>query len=74
MAEHPALIVLLARNLVEVLDVPGFVTDRAGQLLFYNEAAGDMLGRRFEEVGRQPLERWSVIGPLDEHGNEVPIE
>lgn len=68
----PVLIVLLARNLIESLDVPAFLTGADGELLFFNEAAGEMIGRRFEEVGRQPLHRWAVLSPVDGDGNALP--
>jgi PAS domain-containing protein len=64
-----ALALILARNLVERLDVPAFLVDAAGSLLFYNVAAGDVIGKRFEEMGVQPREVWNQIGPFDAEGN-----
>lgn len=69
-AGHP-LELILARNLVATLIVPAFVTDGDGDIVFYNEAAGEMLGRRFEETGRLSRAQWEEIGPLDAAG--VPI-
>src|SRR4051812_50128264 len=65
---------ILARNLVASITVPGFVTDAAGDVVFYNDAAGGLLGRRFEETGRLTREEWSEIGPLDEGGNQLDWE
>ena len=62
---------ILARNLVASITVPGFVTDDAGNVIFYNDAAGELLGRRFEETGRLTREEWSEIGPMDEQGNQL---
>jgi PAS domain-containing protein len=62
---------ILARNLVAAITVPGFVTDDEGSVIFYNDAAGRLLGRRFEETGRLTREEWSEIGPLDAEGNPL---
>jgi PAS domain-containing protein len=62
---------ILARNLVAAITVPGFVADDAGNVVFYNDAAGRLLGRRFEETGRLTREEWSEIGPLDADGNQL---
>jgi PAS domain-containing protein len=58
-----------ARNLITNLALPGFLTDREGGLLFFNDAAGEVLGRRFEEVGPLSREDWATeIGPFDDEG------
>jgi PAS domain-containing protein len=63
------LLLVQARNLITNLALPGFLTDRDGGLLFFNDAAAEVLGRRFEEVGPLPRERWArEIGPFDEEG------
>ena len=45
------LLLILARNLIASVTVPGFVTDPEGAIVFYNDAAGELLGHRFEETG-----------------------
>ena len=50
---------ILARNLLTSLSTPAFLVDESGALIFYNEAAGAMLGISFEEQGRMPAEEWS---------------
>ena len=65
------LALILARNLIADLTVAGFVTDLGGTIIFYNDAAGELLGRRFEETGRLSREEWSEIGPVDEAGNPL---
>jgi PAS domain-containing protein len=62
---------ILARNLVASITVPGFIADADGNVVFYNDAAGELLGRRFEETGRLSHQEWSDIGPLDEDGNQL---
>jgi PAS domain-containing protein len=66
------LVLVLARNLVASVTVPAFVTDAEGGVIFYNEAAGELLGRRFEEAGRLSREEWRAIGPVDEAG--LPLD
>ena len=49
-AQRP-LELILARNLMSALSTPAFLVDEGGVLVFYNEAAGTLLGKRFEELG-----------------------
>jgi PAS domain-containing protein len=42
---------ILARNFISSLSTPAFLVDEGGVLIFYNESAGSLLGRRFEESG-----------------------
>jgi PAS domain-containing protein len=62
---------ILARNLMSVLETPSFMTDAEGALVFYNEAAGALLGKRFEETGSLTREQWNEIGPVDAAGHPV---
>jgi PAS domain-containing protein len=65
--------VILMRHLASYLAMPIFVVDPAGTLLFYNEPAEVILGRRFDEAGEMPFEEWSVVfAPHDPDGNPVP--
>jgi PAS domain-containing protein len=60
---------ILMRQLATYLSTPIFIVDGAGTLLFYNEAAELLLGRRFDEAGEMPFEEWTtVFAPLDETG------
>ena len=63
---------ILARNLMTVLETPSFLVDHDGSMVFFNEAAGHLLGKRFEETGRLTREQWNEIGPVDEQGNPIP--
>ncbi len=66
---------ILTRQLASYLSIPIFVVDAEGTLLFYNEPAEAMLGRRFEEAGEMRLDLWSTIFlPTDEAGNPLPQE
>jgi len=66
---------ILARNLLTSLSTPAFLVDDSGALIFYNEAAGALLGISFEESGRMPAEEWShALGPFGDEGSPIPIE
>jgi PAS domain-containing protein len=74
MAQKP-LELILARNFLTSLSTPAFLVDENGALLFYNEAAGALLGISFEESGRMPAEEWShAVGPFSAGGDPIPIE
>ena len=61
--------IILARQLASYLAVPIFIVDPQGTLLFYNEPAESVLGRRFEESGAMPMDEWSrIFAPTDEKG------
>jgi PAS domain-containing protein len=64
-----------ARNLLTGLSTPAFLVDEDGVLVFYNDAAGVLLGRRFEEVGRMGPAEWGTrFGPLDLDGRPLDLE
>ena len=66
---------ILARNLLSSLSTPAFLVNRPGDIIFYNEAAGALLGRRFEESGSMPAADWlGTFGPFDDTGEPLPIE
>jgi PAS domain-containing protein len=65
--------VILMKSLASYLAVPIFLVDQDGELLYFNEAAEAILGRRFKEVASSPImELYSAIQPRNEEG--VPIE
>ncbi len=64
---------ILARNLLSSISTPAFLVSADGNLLFFNEAAGGMLGRRFEETGKLNAAEWTAIfGPFDAEGRAIP--
>ena len=66
---------ILARNLLSSLSTPALLANRTNEIVFYNEAAGALLGRRFEESGTLSAEEWlNDFGPLDERGEPIPLE
>ena len=55
--QHPVELILL-RQLASYLATPMFVVDAAGTLLYYNEAAEELLGRRFEDTSEMDRDGW----------------
>ena len=67
--------IILNRQLADCLSIPVFITDTAGNLIFYNEPAETILGTRFEDTGEMRVEMWSTeFKPLDEQGKNLPPE
>ncbi len=65
--------IILNRQLADCLSIPVFITDTVGNLIFYNEPAEEILGKRFEETGEMPVEQWSTeFKPVDEYGVVLP--
>jgi PAS domain-containing protein len=66
---------ILARNLMSALSTPAFLVDEGGLLVFYNEAAGMLLGKGFEEVGHVGPSEWGgLFGPYDAAGEAIEYE
>jgi PAS domain-containing protein len=66
---------ILARNLLSSISTPAFLVGDEGMLLFYNEAAAAMLGRRFEETGTMPAAQWTAeFGPFGHDEHPMPYD
>lgn len=66
---------ILARNLISSVELAAFLVDPDGVIVFFNDTAGELVGRRFEEVGRLSREEWSSeFGPFDEFGQIMPTD
>src|SRR5581483_5343897 len=67
--------VILSRHLASYLATPIFIVDPFGNLLYYNEPAEAILGRRFDETGEMSVDEWGTIfQPMDRDGNRLPPE
>ena len=67
--------VILTRQLASYLAMPIIIIDAAGTLLFYNEPAEVILGRRFEETGELSADEWAqLLVVTDEHGTPLAPE
>ena len=75
MSAQKPLELILARNLLSSISTPAFLVSQEGALLFYNEAAGALVGRRFEETGTMTAEQWTTaFGPFDEDDQPIPYD
>jgi PAS domain-containing protein len=67
--------VILTRQLASYLAMPIIIIDSAGTLLFYNEPAEVILGRRFEETGELSADEWvTAFTATDEQGTPLAPE
>ena len=53
------LVLILARELAANLATPTMIADDRGWLVFYNEAAEELVGRTFAEAGEMPVDEWT---------------
>lgn len=73
-AQRPIELILL-RQLAGYLDMPIFVVDGEGRLVYYNEPAEVLLGVRFDEVGAMEEADWlDAFRPGDEAGGVLPAD
>lgn len=75
MSSQKEIELILARQLASYLVMPIFIVDPPGNLIYYNEPAEGILGRRFDETGEMPVEEWSTLfKPTDEIGRPLAPE
>jgi PAS domain-containing protein len=73
--EQRHLLLILARNFASRLATPIWLVDVEGTVIFFNEAAETILGRRFVEGRGWPAGEWSTFfKPRDADGNVVSYE
>jgi PAS domain-containing protein len=66
---------ILMRQLASSLAMPIFLVDPAGNLLFYNEPAEQLLGSRYDETGEMSVGEWSsLFAAIGEDGSPLPEE
>ncbi len=70
-----AIEIILNRQIADCLAIPVFITDTTGNLLFYNEPAEEILGKRYEDTGEMSVDEWGTIFKnKDDLGNPLPAE
>jgi PAS domain-containing protein len=57
---HKHLVLILAREFASNLATPTLIADDQGQLVFFNEAAEEIVGATFAETGEIPLDDWAA--------------
>jgi PAS domain-containing protein len=66
---------LLMRQLASYLTTAIFLMGPDGSLLFFNELAEGLLGRRFDEADEMSAEEWSeLLQPTGEAGEPIALE
>jgi PAS domain-containing protein len=64
-----------ARNLTSRLRTASFLVDREGTLVYFNEAAADLLGMSFEKAGPMKPGTWGTrFRPREPGGRELRVE
>lgn len=69
------LVLIRARHLAESITTPSFLTDAAGDIIFYNEAAEALIGRRFSDQGAMSTGEWQqLLDVRTKDGKPFPLE
>jgi PAS domain-containing protein len=72
--QQRSIVLILARDLASMLATPMLIVDAEGTLIFYNEAAGAILGRPFTEAEPMAFGDWArAFDPRDAEGNPVAL-
>jgi PAS domain S-box-containing protein len=64
------LVLILAREFASNLATPTLIADDRGQLVFFNEAAEELIGMTFAESGEQPVDEWTASFEPRTHASE----
>jgi PAS domain-containing protein len=73
-ASQRNLVLILARDFASRLATAVFLVDPQGSLIYFNESAERILGRRFVEGTDMPADVWSTsFTPTDEDGSPLPL-
>jgi PAS domain S-box-containing protein len=73
-AQHH-LVLILARDFASRLATPVFLVDVRGTVIYFNEAAERVLGRRYTEGAGMAAEEWSTLfAPSDDDGNPIELD
>lgn len=65
--------IVLSRNFAEQLATAVFIVNPSGDLVYYNEAAGKLLGTSYEETGTMSSSEWGTkFHPVDQDGESIP--
>jgi PAS domain-containing protein len=66
---------ILTRQLASYLAMPVLLVDTKGDILFFNEPAEKIVGRRFDEMGRMAFDEWrSLVSATTEDGEPLGPE
>lgn len=69
------LVLILAREFASNLATPMLIADEDGQLVFFNEAAEEIVGTTFAESGEMPIDEWTgSFDPRTRDSEPLPPE
>jgi PAS domain-containing protein len=72
---HKHLTLILAREFASNLATPTLIADASGELVFYNDAAAEIVGRPFGEAGELPLDDFAAsFSPRTLESEPLPAE
>jgi PAS domain-containing protein len=72
-AQQPVELILI-RHLASRLEIPVFVVNDTGDLVYFNEPAERVLGRRFDEIRSMPFEDWTTAFLPSEDGRALAVD
>lgn len=65
--------IILTRQLADSLSIPIFITDTDGTLVFFNEPAEKILGKKYGSTGAMSVNEWSrLFEPQYSDGKRIP--
>lgn len=70
---HKHLVLILARELASNLATPSLIANEEGQVVFFNEAAEEIVGRKFSEMGEMELDEWTGSFAPRTRDSEEPL-
>src|SRR5688572_12217070 len=65
---------ILLRHLASRLAIPVFLVDQMGDMVFFNEPAERVLGRRYDEIRAMPFEEWTTAFVPAREGRKLAID
>ena len=69
------LVLILARSFAAKLATPMLLADAEGQLVYFNEAAAELIGRPYVDVGPLPAAEWPRLFATESLESEpLPLE
>jgi PAS domain-containing protein len=58
---QPDLVLIVARSFATKLATPTLIIDANGDLVFFNDAAAEVLGSTYLDIGALPASRWQEL-------------
>jgi PAS domain-containing protein len=59
--KQPDLVLIVARSFATKLATPTLITDARGDLVYFNDAAGELIGSSYLDIGELPVSRWQEL-------------